>query len=185
MSISGADLPPLKEADIPLFPNARRDLAAEAEYQAQTEADHDSLRHETVRIYSVSATPEEVARFYIQKLKATEEFPESGSESLRAGQALPPWYEIDFYTATDFANQSHKGNRIYDGQWVKSSLSGRKPWTNGQWLREARVMWEARTVENQRAEFLVSVEDVSLDIQKKKFHLETRIMIQIVRQDEE
>lgn len=183
-SISGADLPPLKEADIPLFPNARRDLAAEAEYAAQAETDDDSLRHETFRIYSVIAAPEEVARFYIQALKATKEFPENSNESLQPGSALPPWYEIDFYTAADFENQSDQGTLIYNGQWVKSALSRRKPWADGQWLREARVMWEARTPDNDREEFLVAVEDVSLDIQQKKVLQKTRILIQLVRQEE-
>lgn len=182
--ISCADLPPLKLADIPIFPNAQRDLAAEAEYKAQAEADDDSPRSETIRIYSVSATPEEVARFYIQALKAAEEFPENSNESMRPGSVLPPWYEIDFYTPADFENQSHNGSMIYDGRWVKSALSRREPWANGQWLREARVMWEVRTTDNDRAEFLVAVEDVSLDIQRKKALLKTRILIQLVRTEE-
>lgn len=67
---------PQSEQEIPVFPGAERDYAAEEEYALQSEGwDEDewsSVSSEIVKIYTVEAAPEEVLGFYINELGAEE-----------------------------------------------------------------------------------------------------------------
>src|SRR5690554_5068880 len=66
------------EEDIPLFPAAIRDYAAEEEMESRYEDWEvlDSWALDITRIYSAKTSPEEVCRFYINELEASEGIPE-------------------------------------------------------------------------------------------------------------
>lgn len=183
-AIAGADIP-RKISDIPIYADANRDTAAEAEYKAQMEGEEDSEsgRHEIVRIYTVASAPEPVARFYIKELKAIAGMPEITQEPT-PGTVIAPWYELEFYNQQDFENQYEYDTLIYDGKWVKSCLEKRESWLPGQWLVQANVMWEVYTADGERTEYLVGIEDMSVDNQKHSFIPRTRIFIQVVTEEE-
>ncbi|HDP94509.1 MAG TPA: hypothetical protein ENN40_04005 [Candidatus Aminicenantes bacterium] len=182
--LAGADIP-RKISDIPTYADAKRDTAAEAEYKAQMEGEEDSEsgRSEIIRIYSVASAPEPVARFYIKQLKASAGMPEI-TEEPAPGTVIAPWYELEFYRPQDFENQYEYDTLIYDGKWVKSCLENREPWSPGQWLGQANLMWEVYTADSERKEYLVGIEDMSVDNQNHTFIPRTRIFIQVVREEE-
>jgi hypothetical protein len=176
--------PPLKLEDIPVYPEAQRNAAAEAEYRSQSAdaEEGESGRSESIRIYIAAAFPESVTRFYIDKLKARQGYPEIDEEPA-PGDVIPPFFELEFYDERDFENQHERDLLIYDGKWVKSCLEGREPWTAGQWLRAGNIMWEIRTGDGDRIEYLIAIEDESVDNPKRTFRARTRILIQVVKEE--
>src|SRR5690554_1267273 len=61
---------PLNEKEIPVYPGAVRDQAAEEErHREYEEYRYDHWKLETVRVYTVKKLVDDVCRYYIDKLK--------------------------------------------------------------------------------------------------------------------
>lgn len=182
VSLITAEYPPKNEEEIPIYPGAERDLAAEEEYQSQNEglAEEERAESEIIKIYSVYAPPEKVCEFYIKSLNAKEGFPEEEPDLSKPG-FVAPWYEMEFFEESDFVDQVERGDVIYSGKWVKSCLSQREFWNDGKWVSSTYFEWNIIYENGDIGQFSISVEDDSFDWYNKKFNEKTKIIINIKR----
>ncbi len=165
---------PKTEKDIPIFPGAVIDVEA----QKQAQKDYQEIREGqsvgsySVKVYTVSVAPDEVCRFYINKLGALEGFPEEGSGETK------PWYEVNYFPSDWFEDQ-HEGNiKIHDGKWLKSELSKRKQWAPGEWLQGAYFEWEIALSNGDLVRYSIDIIDNdSFDTRAKKVSDRTQITI--------
>lgn len=175
---------PKNEKEIPLYPGAIRDQAAEKEMLRQdTEYAEDIIktwRSNTVKVYTVKAVVNDVANFYIQKLGAKEGMPENPG-SLKPGSIISPWYDLSFYEPGFFDDQyDDKDKLTYDGKWVKSVFIKRKQWRNNEWLNTMRFEWNIVLNNGDMAQYSVLVEDEGYDALKRVIYNTTRITIRIL-----
>lgn len=174
---------PKSEKEIPVYPGAVRDQAAEKELLRQdSEYGEDvtkTWRSNTVKVYTVKAVINEVAQFYIQKLPAKEGAPDNFVP--KPGAVLPPWYELSCYEPDIFKDQyDDKGKLFYDGKWVKSVFSQRKQWSKNEWLNNIQFEWNIVLNNGDMAQYSILVEDEGYDAQKKVIFNSTRITVRIL-----
>jgi hypothetical protein len=178
---------PRSEEEIPVFPGAVRNPAAERELELEHPWEvQDEMRSSTFRVYTAEASINEVCRFYIDHLGADEGFPPEEPDELMPGESLPPWYGVDPYRSDLFTDQYYFDTLIYDGQWAKSVFSRRDKWEDGSWLASAWFEWMVGLNNGDAARYSVSLEDVGFDPQNKVFSDQTQITIHsLVRKSEE
>jgi hypothetical protein len=164
------------ENEIPVFPGAVRNQ--EAQKQAlkdyQESFAGESLNDVHVSVYSSNTIPDEVCRFYINKLGAKEGFPEDHDPEMETD----PWYEVSYFDNSWFEDQ-HEGNiKIWDGKWFKSALSERSKWTEGEWLQGAYFEWTVSHGNGKLTRHFVDIiDDNSFDTRKKTVNNNTMITI--------
>jgi hypothetical protein len=136
------------------------------------------LLHKSLKVLSVSAPVDEVFRWYEKQLKAVENTGGGYDPAIAAsGKTSPVQYDISYYEEEDFQNQYERDLLIVDGQWVKNSLAGRKREKNGRIVKNVRFVWEFMTSDGGRTEIDITIDDESLDLQKKSYQQKTSIMI--------
>jgi hypothetical protein len=176
--------PPRSEKEIPVYPGAVRDQAAEKELLSQnSEYDPEiqkTWRSYTVRVYTVKTVIDEVCNFYINKLGAKPGSPLEDPSSLKPGAVYSPWYELGFYGPRIFEDQYEGNILIHDGKWVKSAFAKRPQWQKGAWLCQAWFGWNITLNNGDLARYSVLLEDVGYDSHKKIDFKTTRIRIEIM-----
>ncbi len=176
--------PPRSEKEIPVYPGAVRDQAAEKELLSQRSEYGPEIqktwRSYTVRVYTVKTIIDEVCKFYISKLGAKPGTPVEDPASLKPGAVYSPWYELDFYGPEIFEDQYERNTLIQDGKWVKSAFAKRPQWKKGAWLCQAWFEWNIVLNNGDLATYSVLLEDVGYDSRKKVDFLSTRIRIEIL-----
>lgn len=153
---------PKNEQQIPLYPGATPDTGLQEQATHDYAEIHEGephIRSVSIKVYSAKALPDEVCRFYINKLGATEGFPNM--------YPAKPWYETSYFSHSVFEDQYHRDLKIHDGKWWKSVLSQRPQWEKGEWLEAAFFEWEVIQNNGDLARFNVSVEDYSIDNENK------------------
>lgn len=136
--------PPRSEKEIPVYPGAVRDQAAEKEVLSQNSEYNMKIqtqRSYSVRVYTAKTIIDEVCKFYINKLSAKPGTPVEDPASIKPGAFYPPWYELDFYGPEIFEDQYERDTLIQDGKWInllspngpngKKALGSVKPGLNG------------------------------------------------------
>lgn len=175
--------PPRSEKEIPVYPGAVRDQAAEKELLSQNseyDPEIQTRRSYTVRVYTVKTVIDEVCKFYINKLGAKPGTPVEDPASIKPGAFYPPWYELDFYGPEIFEDQYERNTLIHDGKWVKSAFAKRPQWQKGAWLSQAWFEWNVTLSNGDLARYSVLLEDVGYDSRKKVDFMSTRIRIEIL-----
>ncbi len=168
------------EQEIPVFPGAVRNI--EAQKQALSEYQEiyagESLRDLRVSVYNVKTIPDDVCRFYIEKLKAKEGFPDDNSGSSNPESTIKPWYEVSYYDNSWFEDQYEGNIKIRDGKWFKATLSKRKPWSQGEWLQGVYFEWTVILENGDWARHFVDIiDDDSFDSGAKTVNNKTLITI--------
>jgi hypothetical protein len=185
LTIYGQNIPRSGQ-EIPVFPGSVRNLEAQKQALKDYQEIHEgeSIGDLHVSVYSVNSVPDEVCRFYIDKLRAKEGFPEDDSEEGHN----PPWYEVDFFSKSLFMDQ-HEGNiKIHDGKWFKVALAERNQWIQGEWLASAYFEWTVRLNNGDMVRCSIDIiDDNSFDTRAKKVENKTLITLvsQIEKSDED
>lgn len=176
--------PPRSEKEIPVYPGAVRDQAAEKELLSQRSGYDPEIqktwRSYTVRVYTVKTIIDEVCKFYINKLGAKPGSRLEDPSSLKPGMVYSPWYELGFYWPEIFEDQYEGDTLFYDGKWVKSAFAKRPQWKKGAWLCSAWFEWNIALNNGDLAQYSVLLDDVGYDSRKKVDFMSTRIRIEIL-----
>lgn len=171
---------PLSEKEIPIFPGATVEVDAQKQAQEDYQDIHEGepIKYSNVKVYTVSVVPDEVCRFYIEKLGAKEGFPEDDSDDLKPGVKTKPWFELSYFPDSWFEDQFEGNIKIHDGKWLKTALSKRKQWTQGEWLQAAYFEWEIVNNNGDLARYSIDImDDNSFDSRAKKVSDKTMITI--------
>ncbi|MBN2174882.1 MAG: hypothetical protein JW731_12170 [Bacteroidales bacterium] len=181
---------PRKAEEIPLFPGSVTDM----EKQQQALKDYqeifagEQLSDLRVSVYKVKTIPDDVCRFYIEKLNAGEGFPDDDYDSPHPDKNIKPWYEVSYFDNSWFKDQYEGNIKIQDGKWIKAALSEREQWIQGKWLQGAYFEWTV-TLENGdwSRHFVDIIDDNSFDSRAKTVNNKTIITIvsQIGTSDDE
>ena len=172
---------PLRLEEIPLYPDATRDQAAELEILEQyAEWAPENWRSHTVRVYKVNAIIDEVCQFYIEKLGA-----ESGAllnypYDLEPDQDYSPWYELDFYGPRIFEDQYEFDTLIQDGKWIRTAFAGRPQWEKGAWLAQVKFEWSTLLRNDDQVTCFVLLMDEGYDWKKRIDFRSTFIRIEVL-----
>ncbi|MBN1116278.1 MAG: hypothetical protein JXA77_03670 [Bacteroidales bacterium] len=171
---------PFTANEIPLFPGAMQNMEAQKlalkDYQEIYEGE--SLSNLQVSVYCVKTVPDDVCRFYIEKLGAKEGFPEDNTDFQNPEKNTKPWYEVGLYDESLFEDQYEGDIKIHDGKWFKAALSERKQWVNGEWLQGSYFEWTVRLNNGEWARhFIDIIDDDSFDSRAKTVNNKTMITI--------
>lgn len=173
---------PLNEKEIPVYPGAVRDQAAEEErrqfYEEGPRYDH--WRLETVRVYTVKKLVDDVCRYYIDQLGAEPGGTVDDPYDLFPGEVDGPWYGVGFWHETIFETQYEYDTLLNDGEWVADAFSKRPQWKKGSWLNGASFEWNAGLPNGDVARYVVYVEDEGFDSRKRVDYRSTRIRIEVL-----
>jgi hypothetical protein len=170
---------PKSEKEIPMFSGATRDAAAEAVRREQGGPEG--------KVYRMSASPEEVFNFYLQKIGGKEGAGWEGDpNSLPKGGASPVTYEIEFYSEEDLTDSTYEGV-LHPGKWIKATLlKNRKPLKPGMWIKRASFSWIVKNPDGGMTDFFLDIWDISfnssddfytVDYQSKKYKQSTGIEV--------
>lgn len=172
---------PLNEKEIPVYPGAVRDQAAEEEIRRDYEEYRfDYWEMKTIRVYTVKALIDDVCRYYIDQLKAKPGEAIDDPYALASGEVYGPWYELGFWHETIFETQYEYDTLLNDGEWVKEAFAKRPQWKKGSWLNMASFEWNASLESGDVAQYNVILEDVGFDSRKGVDYRSTRIRIQVL-----
>lgn len=168
---------PYTAKEIPVFPgvlqNEKEQKQSLQDYQEIL--DGEPLRELSVSVYSAMTIPDDVCRFYIEKLGATEGFPDDNSEPQIS---VNPWYEAGFFDDSWFEDQYEGNIKIQDGKWIKAALAERKQWKPGKWLQGAYFEWTVLLNNGDLARhFIDIIDDDSFDSRTKTVTNKTMITI--------
>jgi hypothetical protein len=171
---------PRTAQDIPLYTGSMPDM----EQQQQALKDYqeifagEPLRDLLVRVYKVKTIPDDVCRFYIEKLNASEGFPDDEYDSPHPDKNIKPWYEVSYFDGSWFQYQYEGDIKIQDGKWIKGALSERKQWAQGEWLQGVYFEWTV-ILENGdwTRHFVDIIDDNSFDSRAKTVNNKTMITI--------
>ena len=178
LAVAGA---PRSEKEIPLYPGAARDQAAEKEVlEMHAEYMSENRRSHTVRAYKVKTIIDDVCKFYIDKLGAKPGAPLDDPYALEPGEVYSPWYELDFYGARIFEDQYEHDTLIQDGKWIRSAFEKRSQWKKGAWLCQAWFEWNIMLDNGDLATYTVVLMDEGYDWRKKVDFKTTQIRIEIL-----
>lgn len=147
---------PASENAIPVYPGARpfsdkEDLRQLAESMQDGGSD---VRSQSARGFTTSATPEEVVAWYRRQLSPV---PRSGDfdERLKPGATGEVQEELSFYRFNAFDDAD--GGKARRARMEKD----RKPYSPGQWIASAELVWNKREANGDDSWFTVSIEDRS------------------------
>lgn len=172
---------PLNEKEIPVYPGAVRDQAAEEErHREYEEYRYDHWKLETVRVYTVKKLVDDVCRYYIDKLKPKQGQLMKDPYDLAPGEVDGPWYDLGFWDESIFKTQYEYDVLLNDGEWVAEAFSKRPQWEKGSWLSGASFEWNAALPNGDVAQYVVYVEDEGFDSRKKVDYRSTRIRIEVL-----
>ncbi|OQB50055.1 MAG: hypothetical protein BWY02_00864 [bacterium ADurb.Bin157] len=146
---------------IEVFPGAKIDPEKskyEKELFDEIYSDSATIKDKDIKVFVTDAPVDEVAGWFNKKLKAVD-------------------YNADYYDDNEFEMQYERDTLIYDGQWVKKSISDRKKSSNGKVMMSANYMWEITNEDDERSEFTIFVDDASFDYENKKYKQKTSIKI--------
>ncbi len=171
---------PYAPKEIPLYPGAVQNMEASKQslkdYQEIFAGE--SLSELYVSVYFVKTIPDDVCRFYIEKLGSTQGFPEDNIDFQNPEKNTNPWYEVIAFDEIWFEDQFEGDIKIHDGKWFKAALSERNQWANGEWLQVAYFEW---TVKLQNGDwvrhFIDIMDDDSFDSRAKTVNNKTIITI--------
>lgn len=171
---------PLNEKDIPVYPGAVRDQAAEEELRRDYEEfNYDHWELKSIRVYKVKALIDDVCRYYIDQLKAKPGQLVHDPYDLSPGEVDGPWYDVGFWHETIFETQYEYDTLLNDGEWVKAAFAKRPQWEKGSWLCTASFEWNAGLPNGDVARYFVLLEDEGFDSRKKVDYRSTRIRIEV------
>ena len=155
---------PKSEKEIPIFPGAVRDMNKEAELKSQqSEVINPSLRSAVLKVYKTGASPEEVIRFYLQKIPAKQGGADIDPRGLKPGAVSQASYDISYYTNEHF--EDYEG---HPGTWKKQTLTkNRKPYASGKWLTGGYFSWYKKESNDDLTTFYINIDDESFDVYPK------------------
>jgi len=167
---------PKSEKEIPVYPGAVRDMNKESAVKSQEgEVSNPSLRSAVLKVYKTGASPEEVFKFYLQKIAAKEGAPEIDPRGLQRGATSQAVYEIFYYKDEDFEN--YEG---HPGTWMKQSLvKNRKPYAPGKWITGGYINWYKKESNDDLTTFYVNIDDESFSDSPRKYETATSIRISV------
>jgi hypothetical protein len=171
---------PRKWQEIPLFPGATIDQEAQKQTIKDYQESHagEPIRDLHINVYTVKRVPDDVCRFYIEKLGAVEGLPDDDSWLSESKSNTRPWYEVNFFHNSWFEEQYEGDIKIWDGKWLKSALSKRQQWTEGEWLQGAYFEWTIILENGDLARFSIDIfDDDSFDTRAKTVSDKTTITI--------
>jgi len=163
--------PPATIDAIEVFPGSKADpemLKYEKELFDQIYSEDTTIKAKDIKVLSTEAPVDEVVNWFTKKLNAV--------DSELSGPGVVN-YNVDYYDDDEFEMQYEKDILIYDGQWVKKSISNRKKSPNGKVMMSGSYMWEIINEDGERSEFTISAEDASFDYVNKKYKQKTLIKI--------
>lgn len=163
--------PPTTIDAIEVFPGSKADpemLKYEKELFEQIYSEDTTIKAKDIKVFSNDAPVDEVVSWFTKKLNAV--------DSELSGPGVVNC-NFDYYDDDEFEMQYEKDTLIYDGQWVKKSISNRKKAPNGKVMMSGNYMWEILNEDGERSEFTISVEDASFDYANKKYKQKTLIKI--------
>lgn len=166
--------------EIPIFPGASIDQEAQKQTIKDYQEIHagEPIRDLHINVYTVRTVPDDVCRFYIEKLGAIDEFPEDDSWSSGSVSETKPWYEAGYFQNSWFEEQYEGDIKIWDGKWFKSALSKRQQWIDGEWLQGAYFEWTIILDNGDLARFSIDlIDDDSFDTRAKTVSDKTMITI--------
>lgn len=171
---------PGNQGEIPLMSGAVQDKAFEEELQQQFTGEFvdGSLRNESVKGYAVKANIEDVVLFYVQKLGAREDMPQTDyREVLKPGQVSAVWFEKQYYEPSEFTDQKEYDTVIYPGKWVLATLQSNRKAENGQWVKSVNFGWCKKEANSDFTQFNVVLDDAGFDFEIRKYQVKTSISI--------
>ncbi|MBI4726171.1 hypothetical protein HY768_02930 [candidate division TA06 bacterium] len=178
---------PKSEKEIPVFPGAVRDTDKESALKSEQGGEiSPNVRSGVLKVYKTSASPEEVFRFYLQKIGAKEGAPDIDPRGLERGAISPVVHRIDYYTDEDFDDANYEpegcfsgsGLTQHTGTWMKQSLmKNRKPRAPGKWIEAGWISWYQKESNNDLTTFYINIMDESLVLAPKKYATATSIRI--------
>lgn len=173
---------PKSEKEIPIFPGAARDMNKESTLKSEMGNETDpNLRNAALKVHKTKASPEEVFKFYLQKIAAKEGAPDIDPRGLERGAVSPVSYEISYYTDEHF--EDYEG---HPGTWKKQSLmKNRKPYTSGKWISGGWINWYKKESNNDLTTFYINIDDESFDVFSKKYATATSIRISVATEKSE
>ncbi|HUH13984.1 MAG TPA: hypothetical protein VMK65_12795 [Longimicrobiales bacterium] len=156
---------PRTEAQVPLFPGAQQTEREGVEgvshgISEEGEAILDGAR----TVYEVRAQPEDVLRWYLERLGATAGHPDGApwimnEEWPAAGSGTPVFFWLephDIHRAGDAM--------VMSGAQIREMLeeAGRKPFRPGEWVNYADLQWAFITSGGERGQFFLNLSDQGL-----------------------
>lgn len=169
---------PASLKEIPLYPGAERDQAAEQEYLEYNWYYSDDLIFRELRMYKVVAIIDDVARFYLEYLQPKLGWPAEDPEELEPGESMGPWYDRSFYINRIFEMQYEHDILLQDGKWIRTAFEGRPQWEKGQWLSNMEFQWVARDEKGRLVTHSIGLEDAGYDWRKKVDYRSTIILFE-------
>lgn len=166
---------PKTAQDIPVFPGAEINMAEQQQalndfkqiYEGQP------IRDYSISVYSIGTDPNEICRYYIEKLGAVEGFPEYDD-----GLNTEPWYEMSYFPANYFEDQWERDTKIWDGKWFTTAVMKREQWETGKWVQGAYFEWTVLQRNGDLARFSIDIsDDNSFDTRAKTVEDKTLIAI--------
>lgn len=160
--------------DIPLYKGAIRNRVAEEEILEYAWGPENQRSYE-VRVYEVEALIDDVCRFYIDTLGATEDLP----DGIEYDEPYPAWYDLSFYNESIFKNRYEHSDLIHDGAWTKAAFEKRPQWKQGKWLSDVWFEWREELENGDLATYLIGVIDLGYDSRRKVDFRSTQIRFDI------
>jgi hypothetical protein len=166
---------PKTAQDIPIFPKAKINIEEQQQALKDFKEIYEGapIQEYSISLYSVRTEIYEVCRFYIEKLGATEGFPEYDD-----GMNTKPWYEVSYFPDNYFEDQWEYDTKIWDGNWFKTAVEKRKQWEPGKWVQGAYFEWTVLQRDGNLAHFSIDIsDDNSFDTRAKTAEDKTLIAI--------
>jgi hypothetical protein len=175
---------PKSEKEIPIFAGATRELQTEKERKEQMGWEYDqSLRSATLKVYTTSASPEEVFGFYLQSIGGKAGSYDGNPMEIAPGNTTPVYYELEYYTDRDFDDAMYDfdyGENKHLGKWRKDILTkNRKPYQAGLWIKHVLFEWWKKETDNDLTTFYLNISDNSFDVVPNQYKPTTEIEVQV------
>lgn len=152
-------------AQIPIIPGSRHDTKGEALLHLSRETD-------TVHLYRIAASIEEVFKWYHYQLGGESGAPLDSPTAAVSG-ITPIQYHVEFHEFTDVcadstgapapANSSPACQKWLRGKDKRRALSlSRLPWDRGQWVENVKFTWFCRDADGTLRRLRVEIRDIGL-----------------------
>lgn len=166
---------PKTAQDIPVFPGAEINITEQQQALKDFKEIYEGqpIRDYSISVYSIRTDPNVICRYYIEKLGATEGFPEYNN-----GLNTKPWYEIGYFPENYFEDQWDYDTKIWDGVWFTTAVAKREQWEPGKWVQGAYFEWTVLQRNGDLARFSIDIsDDNSFDTRAKTIEDKTLIAI--------
>jgi hypothetical protein len=153
--------PPRSVAEIPLFPGASTDPAAQARDQGKAESGLLSLEQAS---YLSEASAEEIFAYYRDALGAAAWKQPASPPPMNPGSSMPPAWHLNPYQGSDFSSgHDGQGRMTYDGEWIRKILREKRKPIEGAYVSQASIVWSFVDEDGRNHVLAVEIADHSFD----------------------